>query len=189
MHITCPQPSTMAISSGEQCSVQIGQSPALFTIVGFESSSFEARELKRPSTLFASHNTTSNRRFLATVALFVKGEQGESEGLLVYTRRSSELKACCRPSAARSTAASSGIKLAPKVSGLKSIVEVEPPFSNGWRAGPSNTTWTFEGATSRLQGVSLSGHVGKVNRVYEPSFLSMYVLLGISDFIVTYTRL
>lgn len=171
----------MAISFGEKCSVQIGQSPALLTIVGFESSSFDARELRRPSTLFASHNTTSSRRFLATVALFVKGEEGESEGLLVYTCRSSELKACCSPSAARSTAASSGIKLAPKVSGLKFIVEVEPPFSNDWRAGPSNTTWTFEGATSSLQGVSLSDHAGKVNTVYEPSFLGLYVLLGTSE--------
>jgi len=152
LHITCPQPSTMAISFGGKCSVQIGQSPALFNVVGFESSSFDAREVKRPSTLFASHNTTSNRRFLATGALFVKGKEGESEGLLMYTRRSSELTACCSPSAARSTAASSGIKLAPKVSGLMSIVEVEPPFSNGWRAGPSNSRWTFEGASSSLQG-------------------------------------
>ena len=153
LHITCPQPSTMAMSFGGQCSVQIGQSPALVNIVvGFDSSSFDAREFKSPSTLFASHNTTSSRRFLATLALFVKGKVGKSEGSLVYTCRSSELTARCSPSAARSTAASSGINLAPNVSGLKPILEVEPSPSNGWRVGPSNTTWTFEGATNSLQG-------------------------------------
>lgn len=142
LHVACPQPSTVIISSGEKCSVQTAQSPELISIAGLGSRSFDARAFKSPSTPFGSHRTTSSRRFLG---FSIKGKVGKHEGLLVYTCRSSELTARCNPSAARSTAASSGIRLAPKTAGLKPIVEIELFLSKGWRARPSNNTWAFEG--------------------------------------------
>ena len=145
LQVACPQPSTVIISSGEKCSVQTAQSPELINIVGFESRSFDARVLKSSSTPFASHRTTSSRRSLG---LSFNGKVGKSKGLVVYTCRSSELTARCNPSAARSTAASSGIRLGPKMSGLK--VEVEIFLSRGWRAGPSNNTWAVEDAIGKL---------------------------------------
>jgi len=178
LHNICPQPSTVIISPGWNCSVQIRQ--LVKSGFGLHFLMMDVTVSLSCSISPASQRTTRRRKSLTPLKLLLGmwAGMGGREVTLAYAARISLLKACCNPIVARSNAESSGasLRLNADAPAVPRTMDVESALSSRCRASPSKMTCTSEEPSinllqNEIGGVRTagSGQVEKSNGMHTHS--------------------